>query len=241
MHFDLSLDWLNVVFNTVCKDGSWMPVFSVSTYLIRFSLGCNIGKYPYLLGALFSQNWVFLVPLEIPLTFIDLHEDVPWLAQHMALCRWLYNFCEYIIQITSDTENWRRELKSRLTWLSFLGKEFSRQEQPPPTCWFLAFSLPHLSSFFVAFVVFLPLSSVLSPHASSLYFCNIDASPWLGCGFIEAVALRFPIFPSMLPTLIIFFLRSLSYHFFDFIFFHDSNFLQAIKTLRLMFSYITWG
>lgn len=153
MHLDLSPDWLNVVFNTVCKNGSWMPIFSVSAYLIRFSVTCSIGKYPCLLGALLSQNWVFLVPPEAPLTFI-FHKDAPWLAQLMALRGQLHNFCEYIIQIPSDTENWRRELKSRLTLLSFKKRVLRARTTTTHTLVPSFLSSISITFFFCCFVVF---------------------------------------------------------------------------------------
>ena len=127
-----------------------------------------------------------------------------------------HSVCEWIIQVSSDTENWRTELRARLA-VSLLRKLFS-QVITSHTLVPSYLSSISIAFFFLAFMYFF-FSSALFPHARSLYSCTVILLEASNVVSFQEMALFFPIFffhehcQFILPT------SFLSYHhLFDFTF-----------------------
>lgn len=136
-------------------------------------------QIPNLLGATFFQNWMFLVlqkhgwPSFSMRMHPDLHNSRPHLDGYTILTNKSFRYLWH----------WKlkKRIKSRLALLSFKKRVLqARTTTTHVSSQFSLFHIYHLLSCCFCF----PLSSVLFPHTSPLYFCNTDASSWLEWGFI---------------------------------------------------------
>ena len=127
-----------------------------------------------------------------------------------------HSVCKWIIQVSSDTENWRTELKARL------AVSFKKIIFPGDNISYISseLSLFHIDCLlFSCFYVFF-FSSALFPHTRSLYSCTIILLEASNVVSFQEMALFFPIFfHEHCQFIVILSTSFLSYHhLFDFTF-----------------------